>query len=66
VRRDHGAQWKLLPLHELRINERMQLGTFVRFDWSRVLSAPVFLFCEEIVPVLRMRDHSVNGTMSGL
>ena len=25
MRRDHGAEWKLLSLHELRINERVQL-----------------------------------------
>jgi hypothetical protein len=23
--RDHGAQWKLLPLHELRVDERVFL-----------------------------------------
>ncbi len=27
LRRNHGAQRQLLPLHELRVNERMQLGT---------------------------------------
>ena len=25
LRCDHGSEWKLLPLHELRVDERLQL-----------------------------------------
>jgi hypothetical protein len=25
LRRHHGQEWQLLPLHELRLNQRMQL-----------------------------------------
>ena len=27
MRRDHGAEWELLPLHELRVDERLLLGS---------------------------------------
>jgi hypothetical protein len=34
MRRHYGSQRELLPLHELRIDERLQLATFVYFWWS--------------------------------
>jgi hypothetical protein len=43
LRRDHGAQRQLLSLHELRVDERLFLGTLPYFYWSREASLLLLL-----------------------
>ncbi len=79
LRRDHGAQRELLPLHELRLNERLQLKTHAAgagSQWLREDRASL-MGCKESglgaikqmrpgqIILLERRRHSYFGTLSG-
>ena len=44
LRSDHGPQRQLLPLHELRVDIGLFLGTLLYFYWGREASLPQFVF----------------------